>query len=137
MKAWTIVAACLILAAAAIRIAGIDCQLWLDEIWSIRLAQTAGSPLGVFVKLHHDNNHWLNTLVLYFLGPGRPFWSYHLLPEISGIGTVVVGYLLARPHGARAVLCVLILLGASEFLVEFSTDARGYAPAGFFALVCT
>jgi hypothetical protein len=130
MKFQTRCCVVLLVAAAALRLAGINFQLWLDEIWSIRLAQTATSPLGVFF-LHHDNNHWLNTLYLYFLGPGRPWWEYHLLPEITGIGTVVIGWLLARRSWV-----VLLLLGGSEFLIEFSTDARGYAPAGFFALLC-
>lgn len=127
--------AVVVLIAAAIRIAGINCQLWLDEIWSIRLAQKAGSPLGVFF-ISHDNNHWLNTLLLYFIGPGRAFWTYHVFPEICGIGTVALGGLLARPNGSRQTFCALVLLGASEFLVEYSTEARGYAPAGFFTLLC-
>jgi hypothetical protein len=135
MKRSTIVAVLILMVAAAIRLVGINSQLWLDEIWSIRLAQTAGSPLGVFT-LHHDNNHWLNTLVLYFLGPGRPWWTYHLLPEITGIATVLLGWLIARRRGAAQGIAALILLGASEFLVEYSSDARGYAPAGFFAMLC-
>jgi hypothetical protein len=134
MKQWkdfqfsSALACIFLLAAAAIRLAGINNQLWLDEIWSIRLAQLAGTPLRVFT-LHFDNNHWLNTLVLMFLGPGRSFWQYHVFAEICGIGTVLLGWLLARRS-----IPALILLGASEFLVEYSTDARGYAPAGFFAL---
>jgi hypothetical protein len=127
----------LILAAAAIRLAGINCQLWLDEIWSIRLAQKAGFPLGVFTNpdLKHDNNHWLNTLYLLALGAGRPFWVYHLLPEVTGIGTVILGYLLARKRGPGEGFCAVLLLGFCEFLIEYSSDARGYAPAGFFTLL--
>jgi uncharacterized membrane protein len=130
-----LLAAAILIAAAAIRLAGINQQLWLDEIWSIRLSQLAGSPAGVFL-LHHDNNHWLNTLYLQCLGPGRPWWTYHLLAEFTGIGTVLLGWLIARRQGNAQGLAALILLGSSEFLVEFSTDARGYAPAGFFALLC-
>ena len=130
--------ALLLLAAAGVRLAAINSQLWLDEIWSIRLAQAAGTPLGIFTDplLHHDNNHWLNTLVLQFIGPGRPFWVYRLMPEISGIGTVVLGWVLARRHGHWQGICALVLLAASEFMIEFSSDARGYAPAAFFGLLC-
>jgi hypothetical protein len=124
-------AAVLLLAAAALRLAGINDQLWLDEIWSINLGHKADSVRDVLFSIHHDNNHWLNTLYLHFLGSGRPWWTYHLLAEATGMATVIVGWLLARRS-----LSALILLGASEFLVEYSTDARGYAPAGFFALLC-
>jgi hypothetical protein len=138
MKATTWLALALLLLAAGLRLGGINSQLWLDEIWSIRLAQTAETPLGVFTHplLHHDNNHWLNTLVVQFIGPGRPFWLYRLLPEITGIGTVLLGWLLARRYGAYEGICALILLAMSEFLIEFASDARGYAPAAFFGLLC-
>ncbi|HTW95528.1 MAG TPA: hypothetical protein VMD30_12075 [Tepidisphaeraceae bacterium] len=125
----------LIVAAAAVRLAGIDCQLWLDEIWSITWAQSCKTPWDIFT-IHHDNNHWLNTLWLYFLGAGRPWWVYHVPAEICGIGTVIVGWLIARRRGWWEGLATVILLGGSEFLVEFSSEARGYAPAGFFAILC-
>jgi len=124
----------LLAAAAAVRLGGINCQLWLDEIWSIRWMQTCRSPLDVFTLLHHDNNHWLNTLWLYCLGAGQPWWAYHVLAEATGIGTVVLGWMIARRRGAWQGIAALILLGASEFLIEFSSEARGYAPVGFFAL---
>jgi len=124
-----------LLTAAAVRLAGMNCQLWLDEIWSIRLAQTAGSPLGILL-LHHDNNHWLNTFADYLLGPGRPWWAYHVLPEVTGIGAVLLGWLIARRRGEWQGFAALVLLGGSEFLIEYSSDARGYAPLGFFALLC-
>jgi hypothetical protein len=61
---------------------------------------------------------------------------YHVLPEVTGIGTVWLGWLIARRRGMWQGLCALVLLGGCEFLIEFSSDARGYAPAGFFALLC-
>src|ERR1700722_3533163 len=123
-------AAALLVAAAVVRLAGINQQLWLDEIWSIRWGQSARSVWEVFL-LHTDNNHWLNTIYLRCLGGGRPWWMYHVLAEVTGIGTVVLGW---RISGKSCV--ALVLLGASDFLVEYSTDARGDAPAGFFALLC-
>ena len=130
-----ILSAFVVLAAVVVRVWAMNSPLWLDEVWSIRLAQKAGSPAGVF-QLHHDNNHWLNTLVLYYLGPGRPSWAYHLFPLATGVGTIVLGWTLARRWGAWEAFAAAVLLGGSEWMVEFSTDARGYAPAGFFALLC-
>ncbi len=121
-----------------VRLAGINQQLWLDEIWSVRLAQEASSFAGIFVDpaLHHDNNHWLNTLYLRLIGPGNAWWRYRLLAELTGWGTVLFGWLIARRRGEWEGLAALLLLAASDFLVEFSSNARGYAPAGFFVLAC-
>jgi len=136
MKRSTLLTILILLIAAGVRLSAINCQLWLDEVWSIQLANAnCRSALDVFT-LHHDNNHWLNTLWVYALGPGRQWWVYHILSEVCGIGTVVLGVLLTRRHGAMAAIAAAVLLGGCEFLVEFSSDARGYAPAGFFALLC-
>src|ERR1700722_8433031 len=108
-----IIVAALLLGAAAVRLAGINDQLWLDEIWSINLARTAATVSDILFTLHHDNNHWINTLYVHFLGPGRAWWVYHIPAEVTGIGTVVVGWLLARRGTA-----LLIVLGAWGVLVE-------------------
>src|SRR5262245_13235367 len=43
-------------------------DLWLDEIWSIRIAQAVSIPTEIVTRFHHDNNHVLNTLFLWLVG---------------------------------------------------------------------
>src|SRR5262245_41533068 len=65
-------------------------QFWLDEIWSWMMAVQLKSPLEVITRLHHDNNHHLNTLVLYLIGKNAPFYLYRLPAVLAGVGTVLL-----------------------------------------------
>src|SRR5882757_2275379 len=53
-------------------------NFWLDEIWSWMMAAQLKSPLEVVTRLHHDNNHYVNTFVLYVLGGDAPTYLYRL-----------------------------------------------------------
>jgi len=130
-------AACatVLLVAVVLRVAGAFNDLWLDEIWSLDLVRTSvTSPLDVFTAVRHDNNHWLNSLVLYALGPGRPLSVYRLPAVGFGIATVVAGWAVGRRGGRAEGFVTLLLLGLSYLLVHYSSEARGYAPAVFFAV---
>lgn len=124
----------LIVAVALLRVPGIFSQLWLDEYFSLLSARAAHGPLDVLTKIHSDNNHWLNTLWLYCLRGQDQAWRFRQLALATGIGTVILGWLWARRYGAWHAMAAVVLLGFSEFLVEYSSDARGYAPLGFFSL---
>src|SRR6476620_3483199 len=63
-------------------------NFWLDEIWSWMMVRQLKSPLEVFTRLHHDNNHYLNTLVLYAFGPDAPLYLYRLPAVLAGTGAV-------------------------------------------------
>jgi 4-amino-4-deoxy-L-arabinose transferase-like glycosyltransferase len=122
--------------AVLIRLAGISGDLWLDEIWSLDFARAAHSARDIFLspRFHHDNNHWLNTLYLHLLGPARPAYAYRLLSLFTGTGSVALIWLFARRWGKAAGLCAALFGGFSYLFVHYSTEARGYAPAMFFAL---
>jgi hypothetical protein len=124
-------------AAAAIRVMAAWGELWLDEIWSVDLAhEIAGRPLAVFTSLHHDNNNHLNTLFLTLI-PWTSHWVLYRLHVIAtGVGTVVLGALIARRAGSRAGLVAALLMGGSYWLILYASEARGYALAVFFALLC-
>src|ERR1039458_2476428 len=76
----------LLVVVAAIRlIRAAHNDLWLDEIWSLNLAHTVSSPIGVFTSIHHDNNHYLTTLSMVLL-PGRGnWWGYRIPSIVAGI----------------------------------------------------
>jgi hypothetical protein len=125
----------IVIAAALVRLPGIFNDLWLDEIWSLNFAEQAGSACEIFTKYRHDNNHWLNTLYLYFLGatPWRP--AYRLLALATGTATVAAVGLAAHSYGRTQALFSMVLSGGSFILVEYSSEARGYAPAACFAVL--
>ncbi|SOB87884.1 Dolichyl-phosphate-mannose-protein mannosyltransferase [Sphingomonas guangdongensis] len=124
---WPVV--CLIAAlAAALRIAAAQGGLWLDEAWSAVFARDVGAPAGVFLRIHHDNNHHLNTLWLQLVG-------FHAAPVLqrglsiaSGAATVLVAAAFAARRGSVAAIVTAVLFAVSPILVTYGSEARGYAP---------
>jgi len=129
------------LAVAAIVLAGtvvraIPCwnDFWLDEIWTWTDARRLTSALGVFTQIHHSNNHHLNTLLFYWLGDRRDWAIYRLPALLAGSGTLVLAALLGARRGRLEAVLAAGLCAASFPLVHYSSEARGYSLAVFFAL---
>jgi|SRR5579863_4352772 len=112
-------------AAVAMRLAASRGDLVMDEIFSLMIAAKAESAGQIFVT-HVDNNHILNTLALYALGPLAPFWAYRLPAVLAGSLALCFAFRLALRRGTVPAFCVLILLSFSHVLILFGTEARGY-----------
>ena len=133
---------------AVVRLVGLFGDLWLDEIWSLRMVQSIESPWEIFTKIQHDNNHPLNSLFLYLVQHGAD-WTYRLLSWFCGGVSVWLAALLARDHyrrwhpeepEARAKVCGLftaVIVGGAYLLIHYSSEARGYAPAVAGAMLAT
>jgi len=134
-------------ASAALRLACLRNDLWFDEIWSLKLVAIVHSPIEILTRLHSGNNHPLNSLWMYALGPSAPEWAYRLLSWTTGAATVGLAGAIARRQFVRmhpkdtgdgadaAGLITALLFGGSYMLVLYSSEARGYAPAVFFSLL--
>jgi hypothetical protein len=84
---------------------------------------------------------------LYLLGPGRADWTYRLLSWFTGTATVGLAGMISRrqfqqlhPDEAGAParcagIVTAILVGGSYFLIHYSSEARGYAPAVGFSFL--
>jgi hypothetical protein len=130
---WLAVAACVTVGAV---VRAIPCRgdFWLDEIWTWGDALRLHSPLEVFTRIHHSNNHYLNTLLFYWLGDQRD-WAVYRLPSLAaGIATIALGAWLGARRGRLEAVLTAGLLAASFPLVHFSSEARGYSLAVCFAL---
>ncbi len=110
-----------------LRIAASTGDLGLDEVWSLRLVAQVHGPGEVFWGLPHDNNHLLNSTWLYLLGPDRPFWLYRLPAVVFGTLTVPALARLCWPRSAAAGVIASILGAVALPLVDFGSEARGYA----------
>jgi hypothetical protein len=119
-------------ASMALIVAAAQGDLWLDEIWSIYLAEQSKGIFDIILT-KHDNNHILNTIYLSLIGTQQHLVSYRLLSIAAGIGTIILLAVLAGRRGCRGALCILTLAGVSYPLLLYFTAARGYAPAMFFA----
>jgi hypothetical protein len=125
-----------VVCAALVRVLAAHNDLWLDEIWSLQLARSVGSPLEILTRLHLDNNHCLNTWLMYLMRNSGSDWVYRVPALIAGIGTVILAGLIGRriAGGMRGALTAVLLTGGSYLLIQYSSEARGYALAGAFAL---
>ncbi len=120
--------------AGAIRVAAAQGDLWLDEIWTLYLLLKV-RHVGEIFTIHHDNNHFLTSLSLHFLGNHSSPLVIRLLSVATSTATVSVMGFLGFRHGLRAGLLALVLGTFSYPLVHYGSEARGYAPAALFALL--
>ena len=127
--------AVLIGTAAALRLSCIGGEAWFDEVWTWDICHKLTWPGGVFYQLRSENNHYLNTLVVWLLRD-QP-WLYSRVPAMCcGLATVGIAWKLGRAHrkvGVRAGWLAAVLTAASYLMVHYSSEARGYAYAVFFA----
>ena len=124
------------LLAIIIRVRAAFNDLWLDEIWSLELVRELRSALGVFTLTHHDNNHYLNSLFIYFLGQRGNWPGYRILSELTGIGTIVLAWFIGTKQNKWSALFSTFLVSFSYVLILYSSEARGYASLIFFCFAC-
>src|SRR3989338_8378 len=125
---WLLVATVSILIIGiALSIAAAFQPLWLDEIWSLSLAESIQRPWEVFA-IHHLNNHPINTLYLWLLGYGQPTIVYRIPSLLSGIALLLWmtrdGWRRSRSEGCF----VAIFIGFSLPILQTAAEARGYSP---------
>jgi hypothetical protein len=127
--------ALVLLAALALRIMAARGELWLDEIWSLNLLTLASSPLDIFWRLTHDNNHHLNSLYLYYLGDDASVLARRSLAIGFGVASVAMAGLIGLRRGRSAALITMGLMALSYPMIHYSSEARGYGPMMFFVLL--
>jgi len=124
-------------AAVVVRAIPIGGDFWLDEIWSYYFSLDIGSAVEVFTRNHHSNNHHLNSLIFHWIGD-RPNWAVYRIPAlVAGSGSVAVAAALGNRRGRLEAIFAAALTGGSFTLIHFSSEARGYSLAVFFALSAT
>jgi hypothetical protein len=134
VKYWSL--GLLLAAAAAARVCGAWNDLWLDEIWSLRLASKISSAWQVFTKIHHDNNHYLNTLWLYVCGFHGNWPGYRIPSILAGIGSVILAGMIGRRRNDCAGWFAMLLVAFSYVQILYSSEARGYGEVVFFSFLC-
>lgn len=122
------------LAAAALRLTAVFNDFWLDEIWSLHLSRLVASPIEILTKLTHDNNHPINTFYLWALGQQHAWELYRLLSLATGVASIALMGMIGKFYGRTESFTAVLLGGLSYFLISYSSEARGYAPAVFFSL---
>jgi hypothetical protein len=128
--------AMIFLAAALLRLAPLSAELWLDELWSLEFARTAPTPLDIWTgpQHHHDNNHKLNTLALYYVPDGAPYACFRWHSYAAGLLAVILAAAAAWRRGVAEAMLAALLFAVQGWFVLCSAEARGYALAVALAL---
>ncbi len=115
------------LAGLALRIAAAHGGLWTDEAWSVIYAAQARDPLGVFLRINHDNNHHLYSLWLQAIGPAAAPMLARAPAILAGSTCVVVAAMLIARRSRTAGIVAALLFAVTPALVAFGSEARGYS----------
>jgi hypothetical protein len=116
------------LVAVAVRMPFLSQPMRYDE--ALTFNEFASRPLYYGLSYYPDpNNHLLNTLLMHlaFLGLGNQPWVLRLPALAGGVLLVAATFWLARQlYDARVAVLAAALVGVGSYLVEYSTNARGY-----------
>lgn len=124
---YAITCSLLFLAAVIVRILAVRGDFVMDEIWSLRLVtENVHRLTDIIFKIKHDNNHILNSIWIYILGPQQVWQLYRIPAVIGGSLCVLFSFLIARRQNRAQGIAALILTGFCFPLVFYSSEARGY-----------
>ncbi|MBZ9794491.1 hypothetical protein [Mesorhizobium sp. ES1-4] len=116
-----------------LRLLGARGDLWLDEIWSFSLLEPLTSIDQIFWHVNHDNNHFLNSIYLYLIGPYASPLIQRGLSIALGVCTIIAAAVAAR--GRWAGVITSLLFAVSYPMVHYGSEARGYSGLVLFTLL--
>jgi hypothetical protein len=132
---WIATLSIIVAAGGGVRLVGARGDLWLDEIWTLLLIAPVRSVGEILWGIGHDNNHYLNSIYLYLLGPDTSSLAQRGLAVAMGTATVAVAGLAAAPRGRAAAIFAMLLFAFSYPMVHYGSEARGYAGLVLFLLL--
>jgi hypothetical protein len=133
LAAAAVVAALLL--ALVLRLEGARGELWIDEVWTLKLLEGVSSIGGVVWGINHDNNHILNSMWLYLLGPDASTFPRRALSILFGSLSAGAAFAIGARRGMAEAFAAGILFAVAYPMVYFGSEARGYAGLILFALV--
>lgn len=129
----------LTLVALALRVIGLNSQLWYDEIYS--LVMSSRLPLREILTTYcGDIQHPLNSLLvnISISALGESPWTVRLPAVIFGVASIPLIFLVARDvANEREGLLAAAFLAVSYHHIWFSQNSRGYTSLLFWTLLCT
>ena len=123
---WALVAG-IALAGLALRVLAARGGLWTDEAWSVIYAAQARDPLGVFLRINHDNNHHLYSLWLQAIGPAASPLLSRVPAILAGSLSIVAAAAFAARRSATAGIVAALIFAVAPIFVDLGSEARGYA----------
>jgi Dolichyl-phosphate-mannose-protein mannosyltransferase len=101
--------------------------MWTDEAWSVVFAARARDPLGIFLRINHDNNHHLNSLWLQAIGMHAPSMLARAPAILAGTLAIPAAASLFARRSTAGAIAAAALFAISPIMVTYGSEARGYA----------
>lgn len=133
-REWAL-AALFFVASVLLAAAGARGDLAIDEVVSLNKALGVQHWAELFTQYQNDNNHLLNTLFMRAIGETRHLFLYRIPALLFGAALLPLLMVTSRRLGNRLPVWVACLSGLSYPMVLYSSEARGYLPALFFAVL--
>jgi uncharacterized membrane protein len=128
--------AVLAVAALGLRLYRLEANaLWYDELYGYQLAQLG--PAAIIANSGPDNHPPLYYLLAWAasgFGAGRAEWLWRWPSALSGAGTVLVTYAVARQYARQAgAFALAAVAAANPLMIYFSQESRSPAFATLLA----
>ena len=91
----------------------------------MQLIRDLHSPSEVFTKIHFSNNHYLNSLFIYFCGQRGDWPGYRAPAVIAGWGTAILAWFKSIRRSKPTALITSLIVGFSYVMILYSSEARG------------
>ncbi|MGU3392482.1 glycosyltransferase family 39 protein [Sphingomonas sp. M1A8_2b] len=82
----------------------------------------------MFLAINHDNNHHFNSLWMQMWGLAASPLALRSLSIATGTLTILVAGAIGARRGVGHALVAALLFAVSPILVNYGSEARGYAP---------
>jgi hypothetical protein len=124
----------ILILAIILRVAAAGAELWSDELLPmVGYIRTVKNPLEFFF-IRDVSNQVLNSLWLFTVRSSESVFVVRGLSLCTGVATVALAYSVAD-GGVKGCKMITALLFSVAFpMVLYSSEAKGYAPVGFFTL---
>lgn len=109
-------------------------ELGLDEVWTINLLGSVHSVADIFLKIHHDNNHYLNSIWVWLCGLESPALTLRFLSLLCGAACVLLAWSLQDKIGIITARIFCFFLACSYVFILYGSEARGYSSMLLFIL---
>ena len=112
-------------------------ELWLDEIWTLKLLEAVSSWHEIFWNIPHNNNHLLNSLWLWIVGrDAHPIWQ-RSASILLGTATIpAAAFFIRRRAGEAGAIATALIFAFADIFVQYGSEARGYAGLVLMTVLC-
>jgi len=124
----------ILLVGAGLRAIAMQDEFWLDEAWSA--IDVRGQTISQIYTTYVDNNHLLNSFWMRAVNNPSNWIVYRIPSVLAGIGSIALAYTIGRRRNVACAILSALVIAISFPLLVYSTEARGYSLAIFFALAC-